>query len=859
MCALWLFRVTAPIVGLRKSYFNLLIRLIRQSNLFDSAYYLERNDDVYQGRHLPLRHYARYGDREGRHPLAVFDPKYYRSKIKDRTKSVNSLLHYCYVGRHLRISPSPWFDVSFYLAENKDVARSGMDPLYHYLNWGGLEGRSPCRQFDGSFYLATYADVTESRINPLLHYLHFGLFEKRLPRPETATQSNIPVPPLRLVTPTDECWLSLRRRNNNNQATVDVIVPVYMGQIETLCCLHSILAANDSTPYELIVINDASPDIELINKVKLLAATGLFTLITNKTNQGFVNTVNTGMALHQDRDVVLVNSDTELYNNWLERLILAAYNETKTGTVTPLSNNATICSYPRFLHDNPYPLEMDYAELDNLAAITNSGKTVKTPTGVGFCMFIKRTCLNEVGLFDEKLFGKGYGEENDFCQRAAQYNWQNIIATDVFVHHWGATSFQGEKAKRVELALKILDKQHPRYHKEVTDFIHNDPLAPARARLDWARLQHMKRKKNILIISHNRSGGTERHIQEDIQRFQNYGHGVFLLRPWSGKPSHVVFSHPQIKVLPNLAPIDLHDHDSLQHTITELGISEVHTHSFVDLIPTAAYLFTQLFKTMTLYWEANIHDYKVICPRINLINHNGYYCGEPDDMSCNRCLTSNGSDFNVTDIGSWREMHNQALQTANKVLVPDRDVSERLSRYFPQAYFTISPHEENIVVTSKFSHYAVQQQEKLRVVIIGAIGKMKGYKVVLSCARLAQKTQLPIQFIVMGYSMNDQKLKDAGVEVSGKYQEHQALNILHDQKPHLIWIPSLWPETFCYTLSIALATDLPIMAFDIGAVATRLRATKRDQLLMPLDYATMPKEILITILNSFSIDANNAL
>jgi len=197
-------------------------------------------------------------------------------------------------------------------------------------------------------------------------------------------------------------------------------------------------------------------------------------------------------------------------------------------------------------------------------------------------------------------------------------------------------------------------------------------------------------------------------------------------------------------------------------------------------------------------------------------------------------------------------MHNQALVSANKILVPDRDVAERLACYFPQVNFTISPHEENIAQTIKFPNHLKQQHDKLRVVIIGAIGKIKGYDVLLTCARLAQQKKLPIQFIIMGYSMNDQKLREAGVHITGKYQEDQALNILQNQMPHLIWLPSVWPETYSYTLSIALTTDLPIMAFDLGAIATRLKEAKRDQLLIPLDYGNIPKKILETILNTFS-------
>jgi len=70
--------------------------------------------------------------------------------------------------------------------------------------------------------------------------------------------------------------------------------------------------------------------------------------------------------------------------------------------VTLLSNNATICSYPRFLQENPFPLELNFAELDALTATVNAGVEVEAPTGVGFCMYIKRAALQDVGVFDQK-------------------------------------------------------------------------------------------------------------------------------------------------------------------------------------------------------------------------------------------------------------------------------------------------------------------------------------------------------------------------------------------------------------------------------------------------------------------------
>src|SRR5439155_9965202 len=139
----------------------------------------------------------------------------------------------------------------------------------------------------------------------------------------------------------------------------------------------------------------------------------------NDRNLGFVQSVNRGMALHPDRDVVLLNSDTEVANDWLDRLARAAYSDANVATATPFSNNATICSYPFEGWTGGVPGMLGLAGLDRLFASTNAGRLVDMPTAVGFCMCIRRACLDQVGLFDAARFGRGDGEENDFSLREA--------------------------------------------------------------------------------------------------------------------------------------------------------------------------------------------------------------------------------------------------------------------------------------------------------------------------------------------------------------------------------------------------------------------------------------------------------
>lgn len=848
MSLLWMLKISCKVLRLRTIYHALLTRLIKGADLFDNAYYLEKNSDIAASNIKGLQHYVRYGDKEGRLPMALFDPVYYRTKASGPTRRlyVNTLLHYRYVGRYRRTSPSAWFDLDFYLSNNKDVLRSGNDPLIHYLKWGGAEGRSPCPQFDGSFYLRTSPDVVAARMNPLLHYLFYGRLEGRstLPEQEAVELPEIEIGELPLLTlPDDETWAAFMPRAHIAGAGIDVIVPVYKGRIETLRCLHSTLESSNDLPFELVVINDASPDEDLSQDLQKLAGMGLFTLIINQQNLGFVQTVNLGMRLHKDRHIVLLNADTEVYDGWLDRLHRAAHRNPKTATVTPLSNNATICSYPNSLHDNPYPLELSYAEIDALAAAVNAGKEIEAPTGVGFCMYIRRDCLKNVGLFDEKAFGKGYGEENDFCQRAIRKGWRNIIASDIYVRHVGSASFQGEKAMRVQAALKTLDKKYPRYRKDIDIFLKQDPLKEGRCRLDTVRLQRMCREQNILLVCHSRGGGSERRMQEDIINLNQQGYGVFTLRPVAKRPTQVNIGHPAIRSLPNINPFELSEISTLAALLKELRITEIHTHSLVDFMPDASLHLHKLVQELGASWKVNLHDYKVICPRVNLIDEDGRYCGEPDEAGCNRCLLERGSDFGTKNICEWRSLHGKALALADRIVVPDQDVADRLARYLPSINFEVLPHEDIDLKAIKVKKPQLEPNQKLRVVIIGAIGKIKGFNVILASAKRVQQQGLPIEFIVMGYTMHDALIKEAGVVVTGKYLEHEALDKLNGLNPHVVWLPSIWPETYSYTLSLALQASLPIYAFDIGAIARRVRESGMDEGLMPLSWVDMPEKI----------------
>jgi hypothetical protein len=98
--------------------------------------------------------------------------------LLEKFKQYKLEFHYLFI-----IRSSGSFDRSWYLAQNPDVAQAKVNPLLHYLRFGGFEGRDPSPNFCSAFYLDMYTDVKSARINPLAHYLRYGRKEGRKIQP----------------------------------------------------------------------------------------------------------------------------------------------------------------------------------------------------------------------------------------------------------------------------------------------------------------------------------------------------------------------------------------------------------------------------------------------------------------------------------------------------------------------------------------------------------------------------------------------------------------------------------------------------------------------------------------------------
>lgn len=634
-------------------------------------------------------------------------------------------------------------------------------------------------------------------------------------------------------------------------AGVSVIIPVYEGYQETLNCINSVLKAECKNAYQLIVVNDCSPNNKLTTKLRNHSQQHKYTLVENEKNLGFVGTVNRGIRIAADDDVILLNSDTLVPDGWLDQLLTAAYSDPIVGTVTPFSNNATICSYPNFCQDNILPIDHNVNSLNSMFQRLNTGKIIDLPTAHGFCVFIKRAVIDEIGVFDEQKWGKGYAEENDFSLRAEQYGWRNVFALDTFVQHLGSVSFSSNTEEFVRKNLKILNGFYPDYAARVSQFISNDPAREFRNIISREILEkkvsrlktNPKSKGNfILFVSLTIGGGTQVATDDLSKRLKKESvHTLMLTSPkpdiwrlsYGGSTVYLDYTYPS-------------ENEKLINDLKNFGVWHVNYHNTIEFRKNVWDLPNQL----DCEYDVTVHDYLSICPRVNLIGTSRTYCGEPAVSECNSCINENGAhessllqliDFDL-DINKWRDFYEERFSLARKVFVPSYDAAKRLNKYFHDVEITVRPHPEPIknIVTK-----GPQKAEVVNVAFLGAIGAHKGYDYLRGCAKHALDNNLPIIFNVIGYTKNDQEVSElSNIVLHGKYTREELPQLLRKSGCSVAAILSVWPETFSYTFSEALEQGLKIITFNMGAPVERMPAGCGDIVELEDNYESICLKIM---------------
>lgn len=514
--------------------------------------------------------------------------------------------------------------------------------------------------------------------------------------------------------------------------------------------------------------------------------------------------VNIAIAAFPDRDVVLLHGDVVLPPDGLRRLKKAAYAASDIGIVTPL------------LATSP-----DRAsERDRLARQANRSGLIEIPFATEPCVFIKRSCLEEVGGFDGGRFAQGHGAGIDFSLRARDLGWRHVTLPSLVVGYDGEPERRPARDFLRARDARVLRGLHPGYDDLATSAVSNRHLAAARRRLDIARWRALSApgQRSVVLITHAHGGGVARRVQDAANALRAGGFRPIVVRApgtiddgEEGRFADLRFDLPdELAALSRFLRAEEPHWVEVHHT---LG----HSPAIYEAV-----------RRLKVPYDVHIHDYAWICPRISLVDDRYRYCGEPDLAGCETCIARNGSLTGETiAVGALRRRSGRFLANARRVVVPSTDAAIRPRRYYPGLRTDIVPHGADAGFPRRDPPPGVA-----RVCVLGGIGPHKGFDVLLDCARDAVARNLALEFVVVGDTTGDEDLLATGrVHITGTYRPDEAVELVEEQGATIGFVPSVWPETWCLTLTELWQAGLPVVAFDLGAQAERIRATGRGRVL----------------------------
>jgi GT2 family glycosyltransferase len=605
---------------------------------------------------------------------------------------------------------------------------------------------------------------------------------------------------------------------------VDIIVPVYNAAADVAQCVASVLEKS-SGDYRLILIDDASPSPDIGRLFERWKQENIShrLLLRNEINLGFTGTVNRGMALSR-RDVVLLNSDTMVTTGWLEALQRCVYSDDRIGTATPFSNNAEICSYPRFCADNGWPEGKDPEPIRaalNRAAVPSYPDI---PTGVGFCFYIKRSVLDRIGFFDE-AFGAGYGEENDFCLRAEKAGFRNVLCDDAFVVHLGERSFEGRKQELGERNMSVLLDKHPEYLNVVGRFIARDPLRPIRI---MAQLEEEKAEipeQAVLHLVHADGGGTELHARQIIRySLSGWRHYLAVVDNAQWRVELVSRDSETTAILCVTRRDDELWESFIEQLCGSLGVCLIHVHNVSGCREGVL----SALPNLSIPYGYTTHDLSFACPTITFLNPRERYCGgQTATEACQQCLQRQ-QPFSHIDIAAWRRAHHAFVQKASFIIAPSRWAGQMFEQYFPGATVKQIEHAipSNLVPSRHLSALLFADNQWPAVAVLGAVGPDKGARRLERLAALAAEKNAPVRFVLIGYLDRQHgpwQSDDGRLLVHGRYTPSDLPMLMDHYGVKLVLYPSAGPETFCYTLSETWQAGRPALVPPFGALAERMQ------------------------------------
>ncbi len=630
-----------------------------------------------------------------------------------------------------------------------------------------------------------------------------------------------------------------------------VLIPVYNAADELRAAIDSIFR-NTPAAVPILIIDDASPDPAIGTYLAEIAASDNVTVLRNERNLGFSGTVNRGFAVAEG-DVVLLNSDVEVTPRWLDNLTFAAHRSPEIATASPLSDNAGAFAVPEVGRANPVPGHLDRDQVGRLFSQRSLRLYPDTPTTHGFCMYVKRAALDDIGVFDAEAFPRGYGEENDFCMRAMAEGWRHVVDDATLVFHARGASFGEDRTALMESARQVLETRHPTFASLARDFVHGPEMSRIRAHVAdvfaTATGRGVVPRRRVLYLVHEGTGGTPAStfelmaaVDTDIEPMLLVSdRRALCLYRIDGSHTELVEAFDVEETLWASQAANQRYRDFLTRVMMEHTIELVHIrHLLKHTLDAPA-----VAHTLGIPVVLSFHDFYYICPTVHLIDNNGKWCRGVCTPGDGVCVPADGvrnlPHLKHQWVYEWRELVRPMFDHVDCFVTATTSVRQVYLEMFPALAdrdFEVIEHGRDLA-----QHSDVAEEPEpggpIRIVLLGNLSVQKGGE--LAEAIAAADVTGRIEFHILGSSRP--RFQNLGV-FHGPYRRNELAERLAAIRPHFVGLLSVTAETYSHTLSEAWACGVPVIATDLGALGERVRAHGGGWLIDPGD----PPAALATIL-----------
>ena len=583
---------------------------------------------------------------------------------------------------------------------------------------------------------------------------------------------------------------------------IDIVIIVH-NDCDFLSKLFTDIEDDTDLAYRLIVCDDASDDGRTLafleqKKNKLREK---MVLLRNESRLDLTETVNKCLR-ETVNHVVLLNSHARLCKNWASRLLRPIFANNKVASVIPFSKNVFLSFFNDF-QDNISNTDDEYDNNGFLSRLNVSFVNRYFPIETAFCVAINKNAITEIGKFAKQTEKKaGWREMAEIA------GYVNLIIGDAVM------SCNGD----IPVSIASADIQNDDYQsmRFIAELLFLNALVP----------------ETQVWFDHNWKGGTEAYT---LRQFSELQKEKLCIRLCGLDCDYVKMSYNYRRYSRSL----IFSGDAATFLLSRLCCELIVVNNMASYAAPLAMV--DWIKSLKAEKKAKVsvrcHDFQYICPNINMINPSGIYCGCSNPSDCEKCFPLLPNPLiPTTSIIEWQRIWYGFLQdTADEILVFSRSSYDIFTKFYPLIAEKIKIIPHTVPAMRKVS---VPKHKTINIVVLGAINGLKGGKIVKAIDGIIKKFPDIKMYIAGSY-----KGRLGNVHVVGRYDLQNLPDVLEKLECDIVFIPSIWPETFSYTTAEAMAMDLPVACFNLGAPAERVRKYVKGLVVSRIDAATALEEI----------------